>query len=110
MLEYRRRLPHFQPDDAYLFVTWRLWGSLPANRQKATYPTPGHAFVADRFRGVLAVVERRLADETRVAAGAKLPTRRDLAHLTLGRALPVLPSRPFALYYPLILRALESPE
>jgi hypothetical protein len=46
MLEYRRRLPHFQPDDAYLFVTWRLWGSLPANRQKATYPTPGHAFVA----------------------------------------------------------------
>src|ERR1017187_8399336 len=46
MLEYRRRLPHFQPGDAYLFVTWRLWGSLPANRQKATYPTPGHAFVA----------------------------------------------------------------
>ena len=46
MLEYRRRLPHFQPDDVYVFLTWRLWGSLPANRQRRTYPTPGHAFVA----------------------------------------------------------------
>src|ERR1017187_3467339 len=46
MLEYRRRLPHFQPDDVYVFLTWRLCGSLPANRQRATYPTAGHAFVA----------------------------------------------------------------
>ncbi len=46
MLEYRRRLPHFQPDDVYVFLTWRLWGSLPANRDSTTYPTPGHAFIA----------------------------------------------------------------
>ena len=46
MLEYRRNLPHFHPDDAYIFLTWRLWGSLPATRKKELYPTPGHAFVA----------------------------------------------------------------
>jgi len=33
MAEYRRRLPHFQPDGEYLFVTWRLHGSLPAARE-----------------------------------------------------------------------------
>jgi putative transposase len=47
MAEYRRRLPHFHPDDAYLFVTWRLHGSLPAVQPDVTYPTPGYAFVAE---------------------------------------------------------------
>jgi REP element-mobilizing transposase RayT len=46
MVEYRRRLPHFHPDGAYLFVTWRLHGSLPLARPDVTYATPGHAFVA----------------------------------------------------------------
>jgi putative transposase len=46
MAEYRRRLPHFHPDDAYLFLTWRLWGSLPALPPSHLYPTRGHAFVA----------------------------------------------------------------
>jgi REP element-mobilizing transposase RayT len=26
---YRRHLPHWQPEGKLLFVTWRLWGSLP---------------------------------------------------------------------------------
>jgi REP element-mobilizing transposase RayT len=46
MAEYRRRLPHFQPEDAYLFMTWRLWGSLPVSRLAAVGPTAGHEFVA----------------------------------------------------------------
>jgi putative transposase len=47
MPEYRRRLPHFHPNDAYLFLTWRQWGSsLPAKADSTTYPTSGHAFVA----------------------------------------------------------------
>jgi putative transposase len=46
MPEYRRRLPHFHPNDAYLFLTWRQWGSLPAKADSTAYPTPGHAFVA----------------------------------------------------------------
>ena len=29
--EYRRRLPHFQPENAVLFVTFRLAGSIPKN-------------------------------------------------------------------------------
>jgi putative transposase len=45
MAEYRRRLPH-PPDDAYIFVTWRLHGSLPAVRPDVIYATPGHEFVA----------------------------------------------------------------
>jgi putative transposase len=46
MPEYRRRLPHFHPNDTYLFLTWRLWGSLPARADSTAYPTPGHAFAA----------------------------------------------------------------
>jgi REP element-mobilizing transposase RayT len=46
MPDYRRRLPHFQPDDAYLFLTWRLWGSLPSQPDPDLYATPGHAFAA----------------------------------------------------------------
>jgi REP-associated tyrosine transposase len=26
---YRRKLPHWQPQDAALFITWRLFGSMP---------------------------------------------------------------------------------
>jgi REP element-mobilizing transposase RayT len=46
MPEYSRRLPHFHPENTYLFLTWRLWGSLPAKPQHHRYPTPGHAFAA----------------------------------------------------------------
>ena len=46
MPEYQRRLPHFHPDGAYLFLTWRLWGSLLSQADSRVYPTPGHAFVA----------------------------------------------------------------
>jgi putative transposase len=46
MAEYRRRLPHFHPDGEYLFVTWRLHGSLPLAQPDVIYATPGHAFAA----------------------------------------------------------------
>ncbi|MGI8743160.1 MAG: transposase [Bryobacteraceae bacterium] len=46
MLEYRRRLPHVQPESVYIFVTWRLYGSLPVCKRTDRYLTPGHAFVA----------------------------------------------------------------
>ena len=45
MPEYRRRLPHFHPSEASLFLTWRLWGSLPAKIDYAAYPTAGDAFL-----------------------------------------------------------------
>ena len=46
MPEYQRRLPHFQPVGTYLFLTWRLRGSLPRRANTMVYPTAGHAFVA----------------------------------------------------------------
>jgi putative transposase len=46
MPEYERRLPHFHPDHTWLFLTWRLWGSLPAKADSVIYATPRHAFVA----------------------------------------------------------------
>ena len=46
-MEYRRHLPHFHPHSAYVFLTWRLWGSWPAPSEPAgAHLSPGHAFVA----------------------------------------------------------------
>ena len=66
--DYRRRLPHFHPDDTCLFLTWRLWGSLPAKANRAAYPTAGQAFVATdreldmRESGPLWLKDPRIAD------------------------------------------------
>ena len=40
-LEYRRNLPHFQPDGAALFITFRLYGTFPLASGR-----DGRAFVA----------------------------------------------------------------
>src|ERR1035438_3859954 len=66
MAEYRRHLPHFHPDGAHFFVTWRLDGSLPAQPLDVIYATPGHAFAAEDR--ALAQCDRRLwLSDTRVA-------------------------------------------
>jgi putative transposase len=42
---YRRDLPHWHPDRASLFITWRLFGSLPANLPGITVDeSPGEHF------------------------------------------------------------------
>jgi putative transposase len=46
MADYRRRLPHLHPDQAYLFLTWRLWGSPPPKVDGPSYATPGQTFAA----------------------------------------------------------------
>ena len=46
VFEYRRRWPHFHPHAAFVFVTWRLWGSPPPRQPAESYPSQGHAFVA----------------------------------------------------------------
>ena len=44
---YRRKLPHWQPDGAALFLTWRLHDSLPApSPVSLVNPGDGKAFVA----------------------------------------------------------------
>jgi putative transposase len=40
-VEYRRNLPHFQPDGAALFITFRLYGTLPI-----AFGLDGRAFTA----------------------------------------------------------------
>ena len=43
---HRRRLPHYHSIGQPIFVTWRLHGSLPANRTFPPPSTSGQAFVA----------------------------------------------------------------
>lgn len=46
MSYYERHLPHWHPEGAFLFVTWRLEGSLPAHRrEEVPDETAGEAFV-----------------------------------------------------------------
>jgi REP element-mobilizing transposase RayT len=50
MAFHRRRLPHWDPEDAAIFLTWRLYGSLPAAPPEWLHLPAGHRFVAqDRF-------------------------------------------------------------
>jgi putative transposase len=63
MKHYERRLPHFDATGDPLFVTFRLHGSLPANRIFAPEPlaTSGKAFVAmDRILDQAATGPRHL--------------------------------------------------
>jgi REP element-mobilizing transposase RayT len=64
--DYQRHLPHSHPNDAYLFVTWRLEGSLPAEVPDVIYATPGHRFAAEDRELARAKGPRWLTD-TRVA-------------------------------------------
>ena len=52
---YCRRLPHWHPEGAWIFLTWRLLGSLPRNKVLPPHPpnaTDGQRFVAlDRYLG-----------------------------------------------------------
>jgi REP element-mobilizing transposase RayT len=43
---HRRRLPHYYSIGQPIFLTWRLYGSLPANRTFPPPTTSGQAFVA----------------------------------------------------------------
>jgi putative transposase len=45
---YRRRLPHWQPEETPIFLTWRLFGSMPKQRQTETKSdlTEGQRFLA----------------------------------------------------------------
>lgn len=69
MSYHHRHLPHWQPEGAYLFVTWRLYGSLPKSIVgKQTEITAAQAFrdfdrILDRAAfGPLWLKDRRIAD------------------------------------------------
>ena len=92
--EYRRRLPHFHPNDSHLFLTWRLWGSLPSGTEKAApHLTPGQAFAAvdhslDRLdSGPLWLKDQRIAKRVShaVLIGADERRFHDLCAYSFGR-------------------------
>jgi REP element-mobilizing transposase RayT len=61
---YERHLPHWQPEDAALFVTWRLHGSVPRTVTVLKNPSAGKAFVAmDRELDKAATGPRWLSDQ-----------------------------------------------
>lgn len=67
MADYWRNLPHFHPEQRYLFVTWRLHGTLPAEKSTIKHATPGQAFAAadralDRSQGPRLLAEPRIAN------------------------------------------------
>lgn len=48
MIDTRRHLPHWVPDEVAVFVTWRLAGSLPRARAPMLYrEPPGRKFVGE---------------------------------------------------------------
>ena len=61
---YERNLPHWQPEGAALFITWRLHGSLPKSVEVHEKLPAGKAFAAmDRELGKAASGPRWLQDE-----------------------------------------------
>jgi hypothetical protein len=43
---HERHLPHWQPEGTALFVTWRLYGSLPGSIEILKSQSAGKQFVA----------------------------------------------------------------
>jgi putative DNA methylase len=66
MADYYRHMPHHHPEGAYLFITWRLAGSLPAPVPDVIYATPGHRFAAED-RALAHGLGPRWLEDTRVA-------------------------------------------
>ncbi len=50
MTFYRRHLPHWHPEGASIFLTWRLYGSLPASVRTAKNGCPTKYSAGKRFK------------------------------------------------------------
>jgi REP element-mobilizing transposase RayT len=82
---YERRLPHWHPDGAAIFATWRLHGSLPHSPSGWAELPAGKAFVAmDRELATVATGPSWLKDE-RVARAVADALRFGEEHLHLYR-------------------------
>jgi REP element-mobilizing transposase RayT len=73
MAYYTWRLPHWQPENTPLFLTWSLQGAIPRNR----YPPPGHAAAGEAF-----VFIDRFLDQAK--HGPTWMIRQEIAHLIAG--------------------------
>jgi REP element-mobilizing transposase RayT len=107
MTLYSRHLPHWHPESAWLFVTWRLAGTIPQfpelllPRQQSN-PRAGIAFAAfDRQMDSAAHGPRWLADPriARMVAGTLLAGERECDFYQL-RAWVVMPNHVHVLWEP----------
>ncbi|MGA2740019.1 MAG: transposase [Bryobacteraceae bacterium] len=102
MSYHERHLPHWQPEGAALFVTWRLYGSLPASVQTLKGASAGQRFVAfdrelDRAAtGPVWLADRRIAQ---CVAEALHYGEREL-HLYRLRAWVLMSNHMHILIYP----------
>jgi len=86
MTWHHRRLPHLYGIDQPIFLTWRLHGSLPANRIFPPETTSGEAFVAmDRLldRAREGPMYLRRPEVAQMIVGALLHREQHLRHFEL---------------------------
>jgi putative transposase len=76
MQDFHRRLPHQQPEEKWLFLTWHLHGSLP----HARYPPPGKLSAGAAF-----VWMDRYLDTTRL--GPMYLTQESIARMVVASLL-----------------------
>jgi putative transposase len=59
MADYRRNLPHWLPEGRTIFLTWRLFGSLPTSSLKVRAKAAGLT-AGERFRAVDTALDRMM--------------------------------------------------
>lgn len=59
MAYYERNLPHWHPEGKDIFLTWRLFGSLPASSMYSLRPLPKNT-AGEQFRAVDAELDKAL--------------------------------------------------
>jgi putative transposase len=104
MTFYRRRLPHWQPTGQDIFITWRLYGSLPRHlAPPRANSSPGEAFVhydrvLDEARaGPLWLKDPRIAES--ILSSLRNARDRKLFHL---RAYAVMANHVHVLLAPIV--------
>ncbi len=103
---YRRNLPHWQPQGSTIFVTWRLYGSLPNDRWRLLQKSdgePGKQFVdADRSLDAASTGPLWLKDpEIAICVDRAIRHGADLGHYML-RAYAVMPNHVHILLEPFV--------
>src|SRR6266478_113059 len=104
---YERNLPHWHPEGRAIFLTWRLYGSLPENvlaQLKQTKDRRGRQFArAEQFldKGAFGPLWLRNPDIARIVQASLLKGFRDLNHYTL-LAYVLMPNHVHVLFDPFI--------
>jgi REP element-mobilizing transposase RayT len=106
MAQYRRNLPHWHPEVRSIFITWRLYGSLPrefAHDLQKLQKEPGKQFLtADRFLDAAATGPRWLSNpKIALCAGDAIHRGVELGHYVL-HSYVVMPNHIHFLLDPLV--------